>query len=588
MPIKLFLSLAFTLLCGGACAQNVAYVANQLSASVAVIDGATNTVVQTIPVGGAPVHLALSPDAARLYVGLGSQIPTETKLVVINVPTNTVIDTVPVPFSPGSMAITPDGSHAWVIKDNNTSRVALVNLTTKLIEAEAVTGSFPIDVNISPDGTRLYVSNNSANNVSVIDTATRATAATIPTAGFPSGLVLSPAGGRLWIVNQVGSVTVVDTSSNSVLTTIQVPSGAFSGDLSVDGSRLYVGHAGSGSGMPVIDAVSNTLITTVPVGNLQVWAVGVTETGSRIFGSLPTGNAVAVFDATTNSLITTVPVGSFPFALAVPKHKLQTPAVGLSTSALFFGKQLIGATSAAQALVLTNTGAAPLSIGSIAAAGPFVQTSQCGASLALGASCTIAVTFSPLTLGPQNGTITITDNATPTMQTITLSGTGEGVFAPREARVHIGLANSDDVGIRFDLRAEVYRNSTYLVGQDELSSVPGGSSGFNNSHEFSIPLSLTGPAPASSGDIVSIRLLARNACSGSGKNSGRARLWYNDSGANSGLDANVAGQQFNLFLIDGAQLGSTPGAGPKKTVDVAAGAKCSPYQSFGAWSSTLP
>jgi YVTN family beta-propeller protein len=426
MPTKWFLSL--TLLCSGVYAQNVAYVANQLSASVGVIDGATNTVVKTIPVGGAPVHLAFSPDATRLYAGLGSQNPAETKLVVIDVGTNSVLDMVPVPFSPGSMVITPDGSHAWVIKDNNTNSVALVNLTTKLIEADVATGNFPIEVNISPDGTRLYVSNNSASNVSVIDTATRSTVAVIPSGGSPSGLVLNSTGDRLWIVNQAGRVTVVETSSNSMLTNIPVPLGAYSGDLSVDGSRLYVGHAGSSSGMSVIDAVSNTLITTVPVANLQVWTVGVTEDGSRVFGSLPGGNAVAVFDANTNTLITTVPVGSFPFVLAVPRHKRPVPAAGLSTRALSFGKQLIGSTSAAQTVVLTNTGTAPLLISGITATGPFAQTNQCGASLALGASCAIAVRFSPLTIGPQDGAITITDNASPPTQTITLSGLGKGVF----------------------------------------------------------------------------------------------------------------------------------------------------------------
>jgi hypothetical protein len=163
-----------------------------------------------------------------------------------------------------------------------------------------------------------------------------------------------------------------------------------------------------------------------------------------------------------------------------------------------------------------------------------------------------------------------------------------GQGAPSTARIHIGLANSDDVGIRFDLRAEVYRNGAELLGFGELSSVPGGSSGFNSSQEFTIPLALPFPPVTSPGDIVSIRLLARNACSGSGKNSGRARLWYNDPTADSGFDAIVTGQPSSFFLIDGAQLDSTPGGGPKRTIDIVAGAKCSPYKSFGVWSRTLP
>jgi hypothetical protein len=56
--------------------------------------------------------------------------------------------------------------------------------------------------------------------------------------------------------------------------------------------------------------------------------------------------------------------------------------------------------------------------------------------------------------------------------------------------VWVGLTNSDDVGIRFDLKAEIYRNTTLLLGSGELASVQGGSSGFNNAHLQTIPLTL--------------------------------------------------------------------------------------------------
>ena len=79
----------------------------------------------------------------------------------------------------------------------------------------------------------------------------------------------------------------------------------------------------------------------------------------------------------------------------------------------------------------------------------------------------------------------------------------------------------------------------------------------------------------------------RNACTGSGKNSGTARLWFNDSAANSRFDATL-GSPHTYFLADGFALASAPGPGPKKTIDVAAGAKCSAFKSFGTWSVTLP
>jgi len=86
---------------------------------------------------------------------------------------------------------------------------------------------------------------------------------------------------------------------------------------------------------------------------------------------------------------------------------------------------------------------------------------------------------------------------------------------------------------------------------------------------------------------LSVKLFVRNACSGSGKNSGTARLWFNDSAANSRFAATI-GSPKTYFLRDAFALATSPGPGPKKTIDVLAGAKCSPYKTFGTWSTTLP
>lgn len=153
--------------------------------------------------------------------------------------------------------------------------------------------------------------------------------------------------------------------------------------------------------------------------------------------------------------------------------------------------------------------------------------------------------------------------------------------------IWVGLANSDDAGIRFDLRAEVYRNGSELAGAGEVASVAGGSSGFNNAHERTIDIVPSPGVVFSPGDTMNVALYVRNACAGSGKNSGRARLWYNDSAATSRFAATI-GSSNTYFLLDGFSFGASPGGGPKKTIDVQAGPKCSPYKPFGTWSRPIP
>jgi hypothetical protein len=101
-----------------------------------------------------------------------------------------------------------------------------------------------------------------------------------------------------------------------------------------------------------------------------------------------------------------------------------SPAVSLNPTSLTFALQLVGSTSPSQAITLTNTGSATLSVTSIVASGDFAQTNNCGTSVNAGASCTITVTFTPTAAFTRTGAITFTDNAPDSPQTASLTGTG--------------------------------------------------------------------------------------------------------------------------------------------------------------------
>ena len=107
------------------------------------------------------------------------------------------------------------------------------------------------------------------------------------------------------------------------------------------------------------------------------------------------------------------------------------PAVGLAPTSLPFGGQMLTTTSAAIPVKLTNTGMGPLTIISIAASGDFAATSTGAtacpigpATLPAGGNCTINVTFAPTVVGARAGTLTVTDNANGSPQTVPLTGTG--------------------------------------------------------------------------------------------------------------------------------------------------------------------
>jgi 6-phosphogluconolactonase (cycloisomerase 2 family) len=100
-------------------------------------------------------------------------------------------------------------------------------------------------------------------------------------------------------------------------------------------------------------------------------------------------------------------------------------SVKLSVTSLTFAAQLIGTTSAAKSVTLTNTDSAtPLAIDGILESGDYSETDTCGTSLFPLASCTIFVTFSPTAQGAISGAITIQDEASNSPQLVSLTGNG--------------------------------------------------------------------------------------------------------------------------------------------------------------------
>ncbi|HUJ40467.1 MAG TPA: choice-of-anchor D domain-containing protein [Candidatus Acidoferrales bacterium] len=91
---------------------------------------------------------------------------------------------------------------------------------------------------------------------------------------------------------------------------------------------------------------------------------------------------------------------------------------------LFFGAVLVGTTSAAQTVTITNAGGAPLTISGVMASAQFGVASNNCTTVNIGLSCMISVTFTPTGVGTQTGTLTIMDNAPGSPHTVSLSGVG--------------------------------------------------------------------------------------------------------------------------------------------------------------------
>ncbi len=144
-----------------------------------------------------------------------------------------------------------------------------------------------------------YVVNSGSNNVSVIDTGSNTVTTSIPVGQGPSGVVLSPDGARAYVTNTTdGTISVIDTGANSVIATITVGGAPLFPAITPDGKTLYVpDFIGN---VFVVNTTNNSLTTTISVGPFAA-AVAVTPSGTRAY--VVTFNAVQVIDTTTNTVV---------------------------------------------------------------------------------------------------------------------------------------------------------------------------------------------------------------------------------------------------------------------------------------------
>src|SRR5256885_2184268 len=105
-----------------------------------------------------------------------------------------------------------------------------------------------------------------------------------------------------------------------------------------------------------------------------------------------------------------------------PQQSLN-PANGLG-----FGNVNLTTSSAARSFLFNDTATTEIYTLSLHDAlpisGDFSQTNTCASSIVAGGSCTIAVTFSPQAAGARSASITLTDSAANSPQTVALTRTG--------------------------------------------------------------------------------------------------------------------------------------------------------------------
>src|SRR5437762_1855554 len=161
-----------------------------------------------------------------------------------------------------------------------------------------------------------YITNLSDGTVSVIDTASNTVMATVPVGNFPNGVAVTPDGAHVYVANVVdGTVSVIETAGNTVTATVPVGLFPFGVAVTPDGAHVYVANQGGGN-VSVIATASNTVTATVTVGPSPT-GVAVTPDGTRVYVANFNADTISVIATASNTVTATVTVGANPAGVAV-------------------------------------------------------------------------------------------------------------------------------------------------------------------------------------------------------------------------------------------------------------------------------
>jgi YVTN family beta-propeller protein len=226
-------------------ANQLVYVANQLSGSVTVLDGNHQVikVIQlqpTFPGFTSPVAFAVNTKSSSSKYGYVYVVCSVANvLAVIDLSLN-VVGYVPVGTRPVSAAFNPVNVHVYVAN--------LVSDNLSVIDAEALTelsslptGQDPIGVGVDPVNGDIYVANSLANSVTVYDS-TNTLVTTIAAVGqYPTSITYNPANDTMYAVATNNNfVYQIERATHTIVGTIEAGNKPYNSFFDSYNGFLYV------------------------------------------------------------------------------------------------------------------------------------------------------------------------------------------------------------------------------------------------------------------------------------------------------------------------------------------------------------
>ncbi len=328
----------------------------QPDGSILIPTGQTLTPAGThVEVSDRPLGMVMSPDGKLLAVSTGSNFGPRS-LQLINTATTSVFQSIPVGDSFVGMAFDSGGEHLYVGggRDNDVKVLQRQDDGNyRVADSIVIRDSAPSGLALSADGKTLYVALNLKHALAVVDVSSRRVTE-VPVGSYPYGVIVSR---KIYVSNwggrrpekgdlvegdfpvvldkrgipASGTVSVIDPGTRRVLRHIDVGLHPSAMALSPRGDRLYVANANSDS-ISVIDTAKDRPVGTINVRIYQSAPLGsapnamaVSRDGRTLYVANGANNAVAVVSTAKRGdpVLGFIPTGWYPTAVVLTADERQ-------------------------------------------------------------------------------------------------------------------------------------------------------------------------------------------------------------------------------------------------------------------------
>ena len=317
-----------------------------------------------------------------------------------------------------------------------------------------------------------------------------------PVVAGSAGLVYSTylGGSTATAPGDVGRAIAVDGGGNASVTGVATSSNfpttgsAFQTTLNSAGGNAFVARFNSTGKAPL--TYSTYLGGSNALGD-EGFGIAVDSAGAAYVGGRTASSNFPVTSGVPQPQFLAASGGSNGFVAKV----LVSSIVSISPASITFGNQYLNIPATAQLVTITNNSSSALTFTSAPSlvgpqVGEFSIASQCGTTLAAGASCTVEVGFTPTAFGNASATLILHDTDPSSPQTVPITGVGYQDFTlagPTTESVSVGSTVTFDVtvtpldeskqvihltctGAPMDATCEISPESFQLDGTDVVTS----------------------------------------------------------------------------------------------------------------------